>query len=893
MSLWSRFANVFRGERLSREINEEMESHIAEALSQGRDPSEARRSFGASLRQREASRDIRLIPWLDALRADLVFGSRQLRNRKVTSAVAILSLGLAFGACTSAFRLIDALLLRPLAIRHPERLHLVLFPRIGFDGAPQVGEWCEYPMFQRMLPVLKDQADALAISLANPRDLTYGPDDDMEKPYFQYVSGGMFDAFGIRPAAGRLFTASEDLTPGAHPYAVLSYEYWSRRFGRDPKVIGRSFHLVHLGEESNFAAAAGGSYDLYTIIGVAGKGFTGVEPGTMTDIFVPLTMNPMVLSDAWWFRTFVALKPGVAPAPVREKLQAVFRAFREERGFAGIPQQTLANFLSQRVLLEPAAPGVSAVQSEFRKPLAALAVLVALVLLVACANLANLMTCQAAVRAREMALRVSIGAGRARLVQLVLAEAAILAVLAAGTGGAFAWWSAPMVASHIHFRNRPLRLDLPADWRVIGFGLGLMLAATLLFGLAPALRASAVKPASALKGGDRPYVRGRLMQVLVAAQAAFCFLVLFTGGLFVATFERLSHQPMGFSPEQLVALEVTLRRPEAPEIWDQVVEHLRAVPGVASVGLSGWVPFGDWSVSARVSTDGGPAGPEIVLLAQEAPGWFDVMKMSLIAGRDFRPSDTYPKFAIVNEAFAKRYFPGESPLGKMFAFGGGVPSTQIVGVARNARYHDIRGPFPPVAYAPFRRVNAQGVAPPIRSATLMVRTASADPLALVSTLREEVAHARPGFRVSNVRTEDELVQAQTVRERLLAALALFFAGLALLLAGLGLYGVLDYSVLQRRREIGIRIAIGARTTHIAGRVAAGAFGMVLAGAGIGLALGLAWARFVQSLLYDVKPTDPRMIAVPWLVLLSATLLAAVPAALRAIRTDPVASLRTE
>ena len=323
---------------------------------------------------------------------------------------------------------------------------------------------------------------------------------------------------------------------------MLSYDYWTRRFGRDPKVIGRSFRLV------NSPGMPSSSNDLYTIIGVAAKGFTGVEPGTITDIFVPTMMNPLVESDATWFRTFVILKPGVAVEPVREELHAVFRAFREEKAkvFAGMPKQTVANFLNQRVLLEPAAPGLSAVQREFRKPLAALAVLVALVLLVACANVANLMTSQAAARAREMALRVAIGAGRARLVQLVLVEAAILALLAALTGGAFAWWSAPFVASHITFRNNPVRLHLSADWRVVGFGLALMLAVTLLFGLAPALRASAVKPASALKGGDRPYFRGRLMQMLVAAQAAFCFLVLFATGLFVATFERLSHNLPGF-----------------------------------------------------------------------------------------------------------------------------------------------------------------------------------------------------------------------------------------------------------------------------------------------------------------------------------------------------------
>jgi len=885
MPLWSRIANTFRGNRLSREIDEELRSHIEEAIEDDRDPAEARRALGSALRHREASRDVRLIPWLDSLRSDAVFGWRQLGKKKATSAVAILSLGLAFGACLSAFRLIDALLLRPLPVKNSDRLYVFQYEGIGFDGNPFKGEPCEYPMFRRMRSNVRDEADLLAISYASPRDLTYGSDEDMEKPFLQYVSGRMFDSFGIRPVLGRLFTVNDDLKPGAHPYAVLSYDYWTRRFRRDPKVIGRSFLLSSFGEQT-------ASNELYTIIGITEKGFTGVEPGTITDIWAPTMMNRLVdQPNATWFRTFVILKPGVAVEPVREKLHAVFRAFREERAkaFAGMPRQTVANFLSQRVLLEPAAPGISAAQREFRKPLAALAVLVALVLLVACANVANLMTSQAAARAREMALRVSIGAGRARLVQLVLVEAAILALLAAATGGAFAWRSAPFVASHISFRNNPVRLHLPADWRVAGFGLALMLAVTLLFGLGPALRASAVKPANALKGGDRPYFRGRLMQALVAAQAAFCFLVLFATGLFVATFERLSHQSTGFSPEQLLALDVVILRPERPEIWNQVVEHLRTVPGVASVGLSNSAPLSWGNKSSRhISMNGGPPSPDSVFFVGVAPGWFGVMKIPLLAGRDFRSSDTSPKFAIVNEAFAKRYCPAGNPVGKLFNDG-----VQIVGVTLNASYDDIHGPAPPVAYVPLHYVDPKGIVLPMRSATLMVRTASPNPLALVSTLRKEVARARPGFRVSDVHTEDELIEAQTVRERLLAALALFFALLALLLAGLGLYGVLDYSVLQRRREIGIRMAIGARATHIVWRVAADALAMVLAGAAAGLGLGLIAARFIEALLYQVKPSDPRMVAIPWLVLLATALFATIPAAVRAIRTDLATTLRTE
>src|SRR5579863_3295996 len=259
MSLWSRIANVFRGDRLSREIDEELQSHIREAIERGRDPADARKAFGSPLRQLDESHDIRVVAWLDSLRADAIFGWRQLKKNKVTSAAAILSLALAIGACTSAFRLIDALLLRPLPVAHPEQLYALSYQGTGFEGNPQTAEGCEYPMFRLMRTAVKDQAELLAISYANRTDLTYGSDDDMEKAYLQYVSGWMFNSFGLKPAIGRLLTEDDDRKPGARPYAVLSHDYWTRRFGGDPKVIGRTFRMGN---------------DLFVIAGVVGKGFT-------------------------------------------------------------------------------------------------------------------------------------------------------------------------------------------------------------------------------------------------------------------------------------------------------------------------------------------------------------------------------------------------------------------------------------------------------------------------------------------------------------------------------------------------------------------------------------------------------------------------------------------
>ena len=415
MAPWSRIRNVFRGDHLNREIDEELESHIQEAIEQGRDPVEARRAFGSALRHREQSRDVKLVVWLESLRADAIFGWRQLGRTKVTSAAAILSLALAIGACMSAFRLIDALLLRPLPVANPERLYDLSRQGIGPDGKPHTFDEWAYPDFQLMRAAVKNQAELIAVSHAEPVDLTYKSDEEIEKAYLQYVSGWMFSTLGVRPALGRVFSENDDLRPGGHPYAVISHNYWTHRFGQDAKVIGRTFRMGN---------------ELYEIAGVAEAPFTGTEPGTMVDIFVPTMMNSAATrKDSTWHRTLAMVKPGVALEPIRQKLDATSRSFEEERakGFLGMNKADLDHWLNQTVLLEPAATGVSDLQSETRRPLAILGVLVALVLLVACANVANLMTAQASARAREMAVRVSIGGGRRRLVQLVLVQSAWLA----------------------------------------------------------------------------------------------------------------------------------------------------------------------------------------------------------------------------------------------------------------------------------------------------------------------------------------------------------------------------------------------------------------------------------------------------------------------------------
>jgi predicted permease len=543
--------------------------------------------------------------------------------------------------------------------------------------------------------------------------------------------------------------------------------------------------------------------------------------------------------------------------------------------------------------LEPAAAGASDLQGDYRRSLLSLGVLVALVLLIACANVANLLTAQASARAREMALRVSIGAGRARLVQLVLVESACLALLSSALGGLFAWWAAPFVVRMINTSGKPVQLLLPADCRVLTFGLLLTAAVILLFGLAPALRASGVKPASALKGGEDVHARRRLMHGLIAAQVAFCFLILFVAGLFVATFNRLSNRPMGFSADRIMVLNVVLTRPQQAAVWDDVADRLSGVPGVEKVAIAGWAVFAGNSMNNFISLHGERPGPVLTYFLNVSPGWRETMRLKLVAGRDFRPDETSPGAALVNETFAREYFNGENPVGRSFLRRLTEVPYRIVGMVADAPYRSIREPILPVAYVPFRQVDSAGAPGSYGRASFIIRTAGGNPLALAQIMRLEVTRARADFRVSSIDTQEELNRAQTVRERLLATLAVFFGYVALLLAAIGLYGVLDYSVLQRRREIGIRLAIGAPASRIALTVTIEVFSMVVIGAVAGLALGFWSIRYVETLLYQVKATDVSMLALPSLILFAAAFLAAVPAAIRAVRIDPVAMLRAE
>jgi putative ABC transport system permease protein len=881
-----RLANVFRQEQLNRELDEELADHVAEAMERGRSREDAARAFGSPLHHRERSRDIKLVPWVEALKADLVFGWRQLKKHRGASAAAVLSLALAIGATTAAFHLVYAVLLRPLPVAEPQRLFYLAASFRDHDGRPDNRDAFDYPTFRRYRQLVEDRADLLLIGQSGqPVEADFGAGIGVTKIYRQYVSGNVFPVFGLHPAWGRLLAPGDDAVRGANPVAVISYDCWTHLFNRDPNVLGKRARL-----------GAG----WFEIIGVAPKGFIGTEPGTVTDVYIPSMTNVNGLdSPGWtWFRIWLRPKPGFSPEQVCQPIQADLIRERQERLREidpATPREAVDTFLAQKALLLPAASGASKLQTDYRQPLFILGLLVALVLLLACANVGNLLTAQSAARAREMALRVSIGAGRTRLIQLVLVESALLAAAATVLGTLFAWWSTPLVVSMLHVPEDPVRLVLQNGWLELVFSATLALAVTMLFGLAPALRASAVKPMSALRGGDDPHSRRRFMNGLLAAQMAFCVLVQFVAGLFVASFERLSHRPLGFSPEHVLVMDAEAEKQLPLNVWMQVADRLRQTPGVESASLSAWALLSGnrWSRQVRVP---GSTELHVAALLDVSPAFLETMRLGLIGGRDLRPGDATPGLTddgrpvagvgIVNEAFARIYFPGQDPVGRAVEFHFDKmpsPTMLIVGYVRDAVYSDPREQVKPTVYVPLNdKANA----------AFLVRTAG-DPLPLAPLLRRAVTEARSDIQVHTVNTQTEFVLWHMLRERMLATLSFFFALVALALAAVGLYGVLNYSVMRQRREIGIRMALGAGSLHVVRRVTSNVLAMVVLGSAAGLAAGLACSRFVESLLFEVKASDAGVIIAPLVILFSASLFAALPPAIWAVRIDPAETLRSE
>ena len=713
-------------------------------------------------------------------------------------------------------------------------------------------------------------------------------DDAAERPervYAQWISGDAFAILGVKPALGRLLAAADDQKPGQHPVAVLSYDLWSRRFGRNPAVLGRWLTL----QDKQFQ-----------IVGVSEKKFPGVEPGYMTDLWVPNMMwNQEALTQpGWsWFRVWGRLQPGVTTDQARAVLQTVFTNFRHERA-AGFrpdePRDQVDRFLNTPLYLRSAANGPSGLRQRFERPLWVLGLVVGLVLLIACSNVATLLIAQAAARDREMAVRMSIGAGRGRLLQQVLVESGLLSAAACLLGALLAVEAAPLLVGMLSTSQSLVRLDLRFDWRMFAFLATAGSITTFLFGLAPAFRASGVSPHEALQSGaGRQTARIGLFRPLLAAQTAFSFVVLFVASLFLASFDKLARTDLGFDRHNLAILDVgapELRRggEKAQAVWRQLLDRIREIPGIQSASASGWGLFSGSASSSGVRIPGRAVESFESHFLPVSPRFLETMRIRLLAGRDFDPRDAQPDrptAAIVNESFVRRFFPGESPLGRRFFRAGAnaLLAQDIIGIAADAKYDSLREAAPPTVYTVFRGQDWGAI---------QVRT-SLDPAALAALVRDELPRVHPALRMTGLTLQSTLVDNTVVQDRLLAMLSGFFALVAVVLAGVGLYGVLSYSIVQRTREIGIRLALGARPLGVAGLVVSQVAIVTAIGLGAGLAGGIFASRFIRSLLYEVRPSDFWSLAGPLVFLLLACVLSALPPALRATRIDPMTALRYE
>ena len=893
MSLWSRAANHLRPRRVERDLDDELQFHleqrieelVAAGLTREAATAQATRRFGNPSRWREQSLDFKLLPWLDSVLRDVRLGFRTLRKNGIVTGAAVASLSLALGACVAAFSLVDALILRQLPVRQPDRLVYVAFPTDNAER-PESDTFND-PTFVRLRDAGRGHIDLFAMSTQVLRPVIFADArGEKERVRTQYVSGDAFERLGIRASIGRVIAQQDDTQPGISPIAVLSHAYWQRRFGGDPSIVGQWLSMDEARQTRQFQ-----------IVGVVEAGFTGVEPGRPTDVWFPYVMyNQRAFGnyDFNWFRIMGRIADGASVDRAQPVLRATFTNIRRERAerymFDRSPEN-VARFIATPLYLRSAANGTSPLRLEFARSLWILSGIAALVLLIAGSNVANLFLARTAARERELSLRLSIGASRGRLIQQVLIESALVAAAACMIGLLFAAVAGPTVVGMLTPTDDPVYLDLRFDWRLIAFASALTLLTTALFGIVPALRASGVAPITALKGTGRGAARIGAMRPFIAVQVAFGLVVLFVGGLLVLSFSRLSRVDPGFSSSSvlLVSLETVQRMDPVQQRAAilQLIERLRSVSGVTAISAAEFGALGRaWTHGFRV-----PGTEHRTFEATVSPvahGYFHTMSIPVVAGRGFKGQEIteHAKVVVVNESFAARYFGGDTVIGRVldtkFADNEGEGGHEIVGVVADTRY-DLRKPAAPTIYIPLTQRG---------SGTIHARV-SGDAAATGAFLREAVRAANPLFRVSTMRTQSAVVGQTLIRERLLALLSGFFAIVGSVLAAVGLYGVSSYSVLQRTREIGIRVALGAQQAGVIRTVLFDAAAAAAVGAVFGMAGGVYASRFVTSLLFEVSPLEFWSLTLPIGTLFTAALIASVAPALRAARVDPVTALRCE
>jgi predicted permease len=812
---------------------------------------------------------------------------RTLSKSPVFTAVAILSLALGIGANTAIFTLINALILRDVPVRQPERLVYLSAIRQGSKIT------FSYPMFREV------ERGQRVFSGVIGWGGNWMPNVEVNGVLSQdrvlSVTGNCYSELGASPFMGRLLAPEdENLSGGANSQvAVIGYEFWQRRFGGAPDVVGKRIRIEG---------------HPFTIIGATRKWFTGLTTGEPPDITVPLTAMPLVQTGEFdlesrsilWLHPIGRLKDGVTIEQARAQLQSFWPDVLLATASTQTPGLRRQTFLSMGLDVSSAAKGMSTdLRDQFTRPLYVLAGIVGLILLVACVNLASLMLARAAARSHEMSVRVAIGASRVALVRQVLAESLVLSFAGALLSLAFAYWGSRLLVLLMTEGNAvPVSLNLSPDPRVLSLTITVAILTGILFGLAPAWRASREDPVAVLQQSTRSLSSGtgKLNKSLIVTQVALSLVLLLGAGLFVRSFERLRSLDLGFQKESV--LEITLYpRPGGYQNIDlnsyhkQLLAHISSLPGVASVS------FGDATIPSpqawhdTVSPMTADSNTDSRLMANAAsvsPGFFRTLGIPLLRGRDFVEADDqhHPHLAIVNSNLAERLFPNGDAIGKRIRFGfmPDYENIEIVGIARNARIFDIRDATTPVVFL-------SSLQYPSEQGGLLVRTKES-PEAIEKTISREVESLGHEY-VIRTRTVAQIVDAELVEERVTAMLSGFFAALALLLASIGLYGLMSYTVTRRTREIGIRVAVGAQRQDVLWLVLRETLILALLGIAVGIPSAVAATRLIAKMLFGLSPSDLPTIAAVSLLLLAVAFLAGYLPARRASTIDPIVALRTD
>jgi len=832
---------------------------------------------------------------MNGLWQDLRHGARLLRLNPGFFTVATLSLALGIGANTAIFQLLDAVQLRLLPVQHPEQLAELTIADNEHccsgnfsDRRPNFtfAQWEQIRDHQRAFSSIFAWGDT-PFNLASGGEVRYV--DGL------WVSGDFFKTLGVQALAGRLITAEDDHQGCGSPGAVIGYAFWQREFAGDSQAIGKKLSLNGRPVE---------------IVGIAAPGFFGVEVGKNLDVAVPICAEPWINGENshtakrhhWWLAVIGRLKPGWTVAKAEAQARAMSPAVFEST-VPPIYRPDQAKYYTQyKLTANPAGSGVSSMRQKYQEPLLLLLGIAGLALLIACANLANLMLARASTREREMAIRLAIGANRARLIRQLLAESLLLAVAGALAGAVLASFLSRYLVSFLTTKGNPLFVELGGDWRVFGFMAGLAILTCALFGLTPALRASRAVPASAMRASGRGLTADRsrfgLRRMLVISQVALSLVLLVGALLFVGSLRNLSTLDPGFRENGLLITGIDISRINFPParravLYQELLRRVRGIPGVEGAASTNIVIISGSGWNDGIQILGQNTQERMVpWFNRISPGYFRTMGTALVAGRDFDDRDTTsaPEVAIVNQEFSRKFLGGANPIGKSFRVLTGPGETQhmyqIVGLVQNSKYQNLREDFKPLAYVAESQNKEPGL-----GLHFMVR--STLPLgslmaAVKKTVLDENSQISLQFQVFTTQVRESLL-----RERLMATLSGFFGFLAVALATVGLYGVISYMVERRRNEIGIRIALGANRANVLNLVLREAGVLLVAGLAIGIGLALAVGRAASSLLFGLQPNDPVTIGASVAGLAVVAIAASLLPAMRAARVEPMVALREE